>query len=151
MAGLFDELDVAGAEDNPWSIPDSTYPGVVNDLDVKKNAKGNMGMTFKYKVTEGEYAGREITEYKRLPHSSDAEQLDAAAKSRAASYIKQRLASLGIPEERMNGVTKDDLIGIECYVSTKMNGEYINVRDITLTAPEGGVSASPATTNPFAI
>ena len=56
MAGLFDELDVAGAEDNPWSIPDSTYPGVVSDLDVKKNAKGNMGMTFKYKVTEGEYA-----------------------------------------------------------------------------------------------
>ena len=151
MAGLFDELDIAGAEDNPWAIPDSTYPCVVSDLEVKANQKGNMGMTFKYKVTEGEYAGREVSEYKRLPHSADQEPLDATKKGQAVSYIKQRLASLGIPEERMNGVTKDDLIGIECYVSTKMNGEYINVRDITLTAPEGGVSASPATTNPFAI
>lgn len=150
--GLFDELDVAGAADDPWSIPDNVYPGVVSDLKVKANDKGNWGMYFKFKITSGEYAKREISEYKRLPHPQDATPLDPAKKANALSYIKARLASLGIPEERMNGVSKEDLIGIECFISTKMNGNFVNVRDITLDATDLDVDTIPtgtAQTNPF--
>lgn len=147
---LFEELDVAGADDNPWAIPDSTYACVVSDLDVKSN-NGKMGMTFKYKVMDGQYSGREVTEYKRVPHSSDEVQMSPEDKAKAVSYIKQRLASLGIPEERMNGVSKDDLIGIECYVATKMNGDFINVRTVTLSAPAGATVGGPAKDNPFAV
>ena len=148
--GLFDELDVAGAADNPFSIPDDTYPCVVSDVITKKNAKGNMGMTVIYKVTEGEYAGREISEYQRVPHPEDNEKLDAAKAANARSFIKRTLSRLGIPEDRMNTVGKDDLVGIDCYVSTQMNGDFINVRDVHLTAPaNAGASSGSAATNPF--
>lgn len=145
--GLFDELDIAGAADNPWSIPDDTYEAVVSDLVVKKNSKDNMGMTFVYTIRGGDYDGSDVTEYKRLPHSKDAEPLEGKAKSDALSYIKLRLASLGIPESKMNDVTKEDLIGIECYISTKQNGNFTNIRTLSLTKPEGESVGS--TTNPF--
>ena len=146
--GLFDELDVAGAADNPFAIPDDTYPAVVSDVVTKKNAKGNMGMTVIYKVTEGDYTGREISEYRRLPHPEDNDKLDAAKAANSLSYIKRTLGRLGIPEDRMNSVGKDDLVGIQCYVSTQMNGDFINVRDVSLTA---GASANTVASagNPF--
>jgi hypothetical protein len=146
--GLFDELDVASAADNPWAIPDNTYECVVSDLEVKQNKKGNMGMILKYKVISGEYEGSEISEYKRIPHPKDAEILEGKKKSDALSYIKMRLASLGIPESRMNDVTKDDLVGIECYVSTKDNDGFTNVRNITLQKPADAEVSGPAA-NPF--
>jgi hypothetical protein len=102
--GLFDELDIAGAADNPWLIPDNTYPCVVSDLVVKADKNGNMGMIFSYKVREGDHAGFELSEYKRLPSSKDATPLSEAEKNKAMSYIKMRLDSLGIPESRMNSV-----------------------------------------------
>ena len=117
--GLFDELDVASAADNPWVIPDNTYPAIVSDIEVKANKAGNMAMIFHYKVTEGEHADFEVTEYKRMPSKKDADPMGTAEAAKATSYIKQRLASLGIPESRMNSVDKDDLVGIECYVSTR--------------------------------
>ena len=147
--GLFDELDIAGAADNPWTIPDNTYPFRVTDLEVKKNGKGDMAMYFHFTITEGEHKDFEITEYKRLPSSQDANQLSEAEKSKAMSYIKLRLASLGIPEARMNGVTREDLVGIEGYVSTKVKDGFVNVRDINLTASDDVVVSSPA--DPFAV
>lgn len=148
--GLFDELDIASAADNPWTIPDNTYPCVVSDLEVKDDKNGNKGMIFKYKVREGEHAGFELSEYKRLPSSSDKTPLDDAEKAKAMSYIKLRLASLGIPEARMNSVEKSDLVGLDCYVSTQIKGEFINVRQVTTENP-GGVSATTGVkANPFA-
>lgn len=149
--GLFDELDIAGAADNPWSIPDNTYACVVSDLEIKENSKGNMGMTFKYKVIQGEHKDFEITEYKRLPSSKDKDQMSEANKNKAMSYIKLRLASLDIPESRMNSVEKGDLIGKECFVSTKVNGDYVNVRNVTTDSAvmEGDFSTEPKGANPF--
>lgn len=145
--GLFDELDVAGAADNPFAIPDDTYACVVSDVITKANDKGNMGMTVKYKVTEGQYKDREITEYRRIPHKDDKDQMDEGKKASALSYVKLTLSRLGIPEDRMNSVGKDDLVGIDCYVSTKQNGDFTNVRDVHLTAPAG--TGSSEAVNPF--
>lgn len=146
--GLFDELDIASASDNPWVIPDNTYPAVVSDLEVKANKDGNYAMYFKYNVTEGEHKGFEVSEYKRLPSSKDATPLSEAEKNKAMSYIKQRLASLGIPEARMNSVTKEDLVGIECYISTQVKNDFVNVRTVTLAAPAG--ASAGISTDPFA-
>ena len=152
MPGLFEELDIAGANDDPWSMPEITYAAVVSDLEIKVNEKGNHGMYFKYKVTEGEYADREVQEYKRLPHPQDAEKLEGKKLADARSYIKQRLASLGIPEERMNTVSKDDIVGIECYISTKMNGNFVNIRQVSLTAGDDVSSGTTAVdSNPFMV
>ena len=146
--GLFDELDVAGAADNPFAIPDDAYECVVSDVVAKKNAKGNMGMTVQYTITDGEYKGRKITEYRRMPHKDDTDVLDDAKAAEARSYIKRTLSKLGIPEDRMNSAGKDDLVGIQCYVSTQQNGDFTNVRDVNLQRPANTGSAAPET-NPF--
>lgn len=149
--GLFDELDVAGAADNPFAIPDDTYEAVVSDVIVKKNEeKGTTGMTVKYKVTAGEYVGREVTEYRRIPKKDDKTPLDEAGAAQARSYLKRTLSRLGIPEDRMNTADRNDLVGIQCYVSTTMNGDFINVRDVTLQRPANVGSATTADANPFA-
>lgn len=148
--GLFDELDVAGAADNPFAIPDDTYECVVSDVVTKKNQKGNMGMTVTYTISDGQYKGRKITEYRRYPHKDDADVLNEADAANARSYIKRTLARLGIPEDRMNSVDKSDLIGIQCYVSTQQNGDFTNVRDVNLTAPASGTNGSAPASNPFA-
>jgi len=147
--GLFDELDVAGAADNPFAIPDDVYPCVVSDVVVKKNAKGNMGMTVTYTIADGKYKGRKITEYRRMPHKEDSEPLDEAKAAEARSYIKRTMARLGIPEDRMNSAGKEDLVGLDCYVSTNQNGDFTNVRDVTRDAP-ASVGASSGGGNPFA-
>lgn len=149
--GLFDELDVAGAADNPFAIPDDTYEAVVSDVVVKRNDdKGTTGMTVKYKVVAGEHAGREITEYRRIPKKDDKEPLSEEKAAQARSYIKRTLSRLGIPEDRMNTAGRDDLVGIQCYVSTTMNGDFINVRDVTLGRPADLGSSTSADANPFA-
>ena len=149
--GLFDELDVAGAADNPFAIPDDTYECVVSDVIVKKNNKGNMGMTVKYKVTSGQYADAEVTEYRRIPHPTDSEQLSVAEAERSKSFLKRTLTSLGIPEDRMNSADKADLVGIQCYVSTQQNGDFTNVRNVSLTAGDDAVATvGGAVVNPFA-
>lgn len=147
--GLFDELDVAGAEDDPWAIPDNTYACVVTGAVAKKDRNDNMGTTFRYKITDGDLTGREISEYKRTPHKEDAEPLEGKARADAISYIKQRLGQLGIPEERMNDVDEDDLVGIECYVTVKNNKGYVNVRNVSLTTNEVAASSNGERVNPF--
>jgi hypothetical protein len=147
--GLFDELDIASAADNPWVVPDNTYACVVSDLVVKENSKGNMGMIFTFKIREGDHAGFEITEYKRLPSSRDKEPMSEAEKNKAMSYIKMRLDSLGIPESRMNSVEKADLVGIECYVRTQVKDDFVNVKSVTLTSSATSSSPGIVTANPF--
>lgn len=156
--GLFEELDIAGAKDNPFEIPDNTYPCVLTNLTVKADKNGNMGMIFEYTIRGSgtPQDGLKVTEYKRLPSSQDAQPLDDAAKATAMSYIKQRLAGLGVPESQMNGVEKDDLVGIECYVTVKTNRkdgvDYVNVRNVSLTTNEAPATAGVGepSINPFA-
>lgn len=140
--GLFDELDIAGAKDNPWEIPDDTYLCVISNLEVKQNSAGNMGMYLTFTIREGEYAGMEISDYKRVPHKDDKDKLTGKKYEDAKSFIKMRLESLGVPESRMNSVTKEELVGTECYVSSivRRNGDsmFINVREVNLTRPMAG-------------
>lgn len=145
--GLFAELDIASATDNPFAIPDNTYPCVLESVEVKANEKGNHGLYLKFVISEGEHKGKKITEYKRIPHPDDAEVLDEADKKKARYYINQRLSTLGVPDERMNDVEPDDLVGTDCYVSTKQNGDFTNVRNVSVSAPASGLPSAPA--NPF--
>lgn len=153
---LFGELDIASASDDPYGVPDDTYKCVVSDLKIAKNSKGNRGMTLTFKVAEGDYRGQEITDYKRLPSSEDAEPLVGKKREDALSYIKLRLRDLGIPDSQMNSLKREDLVGTECYVSTikkTSNGStFVNVRNVqlTLNAENNGATVGLAAVNPFA-
>lgn len=153
---LFGDLDIASASDNPYGVPDDTYKCVVADLKIALNSKGNRGMTLTFKVTEGDYKGQEITDYKRLPSSVDKEPLTGKKREDALSYIKLRLRDLGIPDSQMNSLKREDLVGTECYVSTitkSSNGStFVNVRNVSLTLGENvnTVPVGQAAVNPFA-
>lgn len=145
MSGLFAELDIASAEDNPWGIPDNTYACVVSKAEAKPTRAGDkVGLNLEYTITEGEYAKRSITEWKEIPKPGDTSARAEAAKS----FLKIRLASFDIPESRMNSVKTEDLIGLKVYVTVQTKGEYTNVRRVTTDSAAMEDATGP--TNPFA-
>ena len=127
--GLFGDLDVASAEDNPWFVPPNTYECDLYKVELKTPEGKDPGLLFTYKISSGEHEGKQVTEYKRVPKS----QLTKEDKD-AASYLKMRLASLGIPEARMNTVEPEDLQGLAVIVTVTQNGEYTNVRKVELAS-----------------
>lgn len=130
--GLFDGLDVASAQDNPFDVAPGTYPAVVTKAEARPTKGGDkVGLNIEYTISDpdSEMHGRKVTEWKQIPQASG----ELTGKdAQAASFLKQRLMNLGIPESRMNDIEGDDLIGIECVISVKKNGEYTNVTKVAL-------------------
>ena len=133
--GLFDGLDVQSAADNPFEVEPGTYPCVITKAEAKPTQAGDkVGLNIEYTIQNAEneaMTGRKITEWKWIPQP-DNPAAPSAKEAQAASFLKQRLSNLGIPETRMNSVEEDDLLGIECVVSVKKNGEYTNVTKVSL-------------------
>lgn len=153
---IFGDLDIQGAADNPFTVPDNTYPFVVSDFEVKRNEKsGNTMMLITYKIREGEHEGFEIVDRTRVPAPGDKDILTGKKLEDAKSYIKMRLAALGVPEAKMNTVTKEDIVGIECYATTQQNGDFQNLKAgsvrLTLDDSAGAVSSSTTGADPFGI
>lgn len=137
--GLFGDLDVASAEDNPWLVPSNTYEADVFKVELKEK-DDKKGLVFTYKISSGEHEGKQVSEYKNIPTPVDPKNPTPEEKT-AASYLKMRLASLGVPESRMNTVEPNDLQGLPVVITVKVNGEYTNVtrvelRDETAAAPQ---------------
>jgi len=133
--GLFGDLDVASAKDNPNEIPPNTYHCVVTKVATAPTRNGEkLGMTITYKILSGDYEGKSFTEWKEIPQPVDPRN-PTKDEERAISFIKQRLVSLGIPSDQMNSLKPDDLIGIEADVSVIENPKnplYPQVRRVSL-------------------
>jgi hypothetical protein len=130
---LFEGLDVASAADDPFKIPPNTYSCTVTAVKVGPTKAGDkIGMTLVYTIQEGDFEGDDITEWKEIPQPADPRNL-TKDESRALAWLKQRLLNLEIPEDRMNSVSDDDLVGLDVYVTTKegKNG-YTNVQKVEL-------------------
>lgn len=138
--GLFGDLDVKSAEDNPWFVPSNTYKADVFSVEVK-DGKNGKGLSIVYKISEGDHKGKTVSEWKNIPSKAEA---DTEEGKKAASYLKMRLASLGVPEARMNDVEPDDLTGTAVIVTVKVNGEYSNVNKVEL--PDGANNAAGTAT-----
>ena len=129
--GIFGDLDVASAEDNPWAIPANSYECTVYTVEVKRDKNEVLGMEFIYKISSGEHEGKTCREWKVIPVPDDPKNLTADEK-KAASYLKMRLKSLGVPETRMNNINVNDLLGLDVVVKVVVNGEYTNVQRVEL-------------------
>ena len=133
---LFGDLDIESAEDDPFAIPDNTYDCFLTDVKAGPTKAGDkQGMTLEFTIAEGDHMDKKIQEWKRIPDPASPMEDD----ERAKSFLKARMLDLGIPAERVNSVTADDLLGIHCFVSVKNNNGYTNVRKVTL-APTSSVS-----------
>lgn len=130
---LFEGLDVASAADNPFEIPANTYLTTITSVaSGPTRNEDKVGMTITYTIQEGDYAGDDITEWKQIPTPADPHNLTKEEK-RSLSFLKMRLLELGVPEDRINSVSEDDLVGLDVYVTTKegKNG-YTNVQKVEL-------------------
>ena len=143
--GLFGDLDVASANEDVFGVPDGTYLCFVSKVSVKEGNKADehgekqVGMTITFQVNdpESEYNEREITQYKRVPRK-----VETADEKRALGFLKLALMALDVPEERINTVDPEDLVGTSCYVTVKKTGEYTNVTQVKTVA---AVQATDAT------
>ena len=138
--GLFGELDVASAEDNPWAVPANTYEANVFEVAVKTDKNDHQGLAINYKISSGDHEGKQVSEWKTIPTPADPKNPTPDEK-KAMSYLKMRLSSFGVPESRMNSVDINDLLGTPVTIKVTINGEYTNVARVELrgesaTAPQ---------------
>lgn len=138
--GLFGDLDVASGEADPFHVPANTYEADLYKAEVKdKDDKKALILT--YKISDGPHKGKTVGEFKTIPQPADPNNL-TEDESKARNYLTQRLASLGIPKERMNSVDTNDLQGLAVVITVVNNGEYTNVRKVELR--ESSPAARPA-------
>lgn len=141
---LFAGLDVANA-DIPKPNP-GTFPGFLSDYKqgpTKAGDKYGALFTFTYQETEG---GRKwkVTNWQRTPDPSDFDPNNVTDDEKTwLGYLKAVLTKLGVPEARMNTITREDLIGTEVFVTVKEgDGDFpvfVNV------APRDESGSLPAT------
>lgn len=129
--GIFGDLDVASASDNPWAVPANTYEANVYTAEVKRDKNEALGLELIYKISSGDHEGKTVREWKIIPEPADPKNL-TADENKAASYLKMRLLSLGIPESRMNSMDVNDILGTEVVIKVTVNGEYTNVARVEL-------------------
>lgn len=149
--GFFDDLNspvgslVAGAEEIGFSNPDPglyrfELTGVTPKAGNKKDPNAQ-ALIFNFALTDGptqeEGQTKSYGEYLVVPQPADPRNPTADEK-RQASYLKARIVSLGIPEERISSFDLDELEGVSGTLSiavTSSNGrDYVNIRDLKLTA-----------------
>lgn len=159
--GLFGDIDFNEVADDPFSVEAGTYNGVVSDFFVKATKSGDkMGMTVEYTVEESdneEMLGRSHQEWMEVPMPADPKN-PTPDERKQASRVKMRLASLGVPESRMNEVTPEDVIGTPITFTrtdTKdkrddtrvyKNISNVKVRDGVTAASSGSTGANPFAT-----
>lgn len=138
--GLFGELDVASVSEDILNLPDGTHSATVikvtpSKSQTKADDRGNpmCGITVTYQLddSESDHVGQKVTQYQTVPQPPAGEEMTADEKKNAA-YLKRLLTNLGVPEERMNNVEPEDIVGAEVYITVRKNGEYTNVTSVKL-------------------
>lgn len=169
MAGLFGDLDVdiASAETLPDGIPVGVFDGEVVSVEVKPGSKDPKAkyLVIGYKAPGWPFPSQRWHHAPEgKPESWDDTIQDAKGETekvrneRARSYLKQAIMALGVPEARVNTVSPDELKGIKVVITTKQNGDYVNISRVTLpkesgvtlpTSGGGGAKKADDSENPF--
>lgn len=140
MSGLFGDLDLNTVSEDILNTPDGTYSAIVEKITasrstskVDERGKPQAGITVTFMINDedNEQHGQKVTHYQTVPQVPNGGEMTAAEKKNAA-YLKRLLRNLGVPEERMNEVGSEELNGTEVYITTKKNGDFINVVNVKL-------------------
>lgn len=142
--GLFGDLDIASAADDPFAVDDGTYIALVQACSVQHSEKKDIdGLTFEYLITDDDdnpekMHGRKVSEWLTIPETDASGQYrDSDKGPKFASFIKRRLASLGVPEDEMNTVSPEDLVDLTVVMTLKTKGDYQNIVKMTLREDSG--------------
>lgn len=142
--GLFGDLDISSAADDPFAVDDGTYVAIVSSCAVAHSEKKNTnGLTFEYTILDDDsnpekMHGRKVSEWLTIPETDASGQYQDADKGpKFASFIKRRLASLGVPEAEMNAVEPEDLVDITVVMTLKTKGDFQNIIKMAVKGVEG--------------
>ena len=128
--GMFAGLDLESANDDPFNIPDGSYNAFVTEVKVGPTKDGSkQGMTTIFRISEGEHEGKTVSRWLIIPDVSDPKN-PSADESRALSFLKSHILSMGVPAEEVSSINAEDLVGTEVIVSVKNRDGYTNVRKI---------------------
>jgi hypothetical protein len=146
---IFGDLDLSTAAADPFKIPDGTYLAVVTAAEARLSEKGNRGLSITYTITsdDSDSAGKTVKEWKSIPTkqeaSSDAEGGTKEGRQ-SASFLRQRLESLGIPPEELNSTKPDALVNRHVVITVKENEKgYSGVNKVELQQVTTDSSANP--------
>lgn len=132
------------------------YEGIVESVEWQNGTRNNpdtLYMVFRFKLQGCPSVQMEYKSYPDKPLSSyDNEVQDSNGHTprdramRAMGYVKARLKSIGVPENRINSVTFEELAGLPVVVVLKEGrNNYINVHSVE---PLSAKSPVPATASP---
>lgn len=147
MAGLFEDFEVdfeSEVEEFGQGLPVGPYEVIVSQVTTEDKDSGKY-LVITYTVTDGPKKGQTHREYQRMilgRPQNDGE-------INALRAIKTRMLSFGVPENRINTVSTDDLVGIEGVITltAQKNSSYTRTR-FDLVDDSNAVPALPAGKRP---
>lgn len=155
MSGLFGDLDIASAKENPFFKPDGAYHCSLTSAEIKIAKSGSKGFALEYTIQSGDKKNKKIQEWKSIPMpwnlkgyeseaamnvggpSDDEINGDGKIKERAEremSFLKRRLKDFGIPVEEMNSVDREYLLNKvpDLEITIKNSGDNERITGIKL-------------------
>lgn len=123
--------------------PDGTHHCFVVKSEIRtRKSDQSKHWVFTYKIAEGEsHQGRTKDEWRAIPVVNNGK-FASERDEQNAGWLKQRLLSLGVPEDRIGVVTPIDVQGTEVYVTlvtkTTTKGTFQNVTNVRLFAEVQG-------------
>jgi len=153
MTDFLNDLRLSNAPTDPNFLPEGKYPAFISDLSIKdvpakppRPAGKALIITYKVTPLDLENQGKEKTEFKSLPRvpvtleNGDTNPEADADDKKNAAYLKQRLLSLGVPENELDSLKKEDLLGTPVWIQMVQSGTYYNVRNVELREETEGFS-----------
>lgn len=179
MAGLFgDIIDPTELEVSKPHVP-GNHAAKISDLEAKTAASGDPYLVLHFTIDGEKYS---IQEWFRVSNKPSSEWDDVnplltkegspryfqsgknKGQPRTEKYeltqsyanLKRRLLSIGVPEDKVNVVGRDDLVGTDVILTTSLNPRgYAQIERVTVPGASGtslpgrSANAAPAA-NPFA-
>jgi hypothetical protein len=130
---------------DPNKVADGTHHAFVYDckvVDLTAKGKGK-SLVITYKMADDDQNAKvEKDEWRAIPVVTADGQFASDKDRTAATWLKRRLVSLGVPETKINDVDPKDLVGTEVYVTFKTKEQWQNVTDVKVATAEGTPSAT---------
>ena len=143
MAGLLGafNIDMDEIEAPSFDVKDDVWEYVVGDmylLEGTSNHPDKSWIIIEFQLGD---EGKTKSEWFQMPMDSDNK---TAKEIEKLGYFKLRLKDLGVPDEKLNTVEPDDVIGKRGTLQTVTKGGYQNIKNVTLAEEEAApVAATP--------
>lgn len=145
---LLNSLGLGEVEADPNAIPDGRYDAVVMKSEyVHVKGKDALAHVITYKVTDGDNAGAQVPHWFNLgvnPKFNENGQPISFTPTMTQGnkqWYKKAFVDLGIPEDQVTATPISALVGRECTIGVKKNGQY---RNVTYVEARGNALAQAA-------